>query len=127
MSDWKEKVLENMRRSRAEQGKAASGRWGLHRNPVQLAASLEFLAMVDEAARKVDLNRAAFIRRAVSVVAAKIVDQPVSVFLQETPYAFSPEEVGTLGGGRAPSSHDTGRGIEVFCPHPRCTGEHLLQ
>lgn len=123
MSDWKAKVLENMARSRAEQGKRGS-RWGQHRNPVQLAASLEFLALIDEAARALNLNRAAFIRRAAAVVAAKVVDQPVSIFLAETPFAYPPGSVGQMGGGRAPK-HDTGEGIEAFCPHPGCHGEHL--
>lgn len=124
MSDWKATVLANLATSRAEQGKARQGRWGRYRNPVQLASSLEYLAMIDEAAKALNLNRAAFIRRSAAVVAAKVLDQPVSIFLAETPYAFPPGMQGVLGGGRAPD-HDTGEGIEQFCTHGDCDGQHL--
>lgn len=124
MSDWKKEVLANLAASRQEQGKGRRGRWGQHRNPLQLACSLEYLAMIDEAAKMLDVNRSAFVRRSAAVVAASLLDQPVMDFLVETPYALPRDQLGLLGGGRNPG-FDTGEGIEAYCPHPGCDGSHL--
>lgn len=116
---WKARVLAKYRQQRSNHPRGKTKFGSAHR-PLQLQATIEFVQLCDKAAQKMDVNRSTFYRRAVAVVAAAILDIDPRVLLWETP---APGPYGVFRVGT--NTRDLGVGIEEWCPHPGCNGEHL--
>ena len=89
--------------------------------PLQVKVSLPFLKLMDEAAKRMNVNRSTFIRRAVAVQIAKVLDRDVYGILTYCP------EAKPWGFDKFPGKKmDDGSGIQNWCTHPGCSGSHLL-
>lgn len=88
--------------------------------PLQVKVSLPFLRLMDEAARRMNVNRSTFIRRSVAVMIARVLDRDVHGILR---YCPDPKP---WGFNQFPgSAMDDGTGITMWCTHPGCDGSHL--
>ena len=121
---WKANVLAKYRRQRARNGRSDTP-FGRSLRPLQFTATLEYVRLVDRAARAYGVNRSTFYRRAAAVVAAGVLGIDVRAILIESPrpagYGEHRLRVDVAG------ARDTGEGIEAWCPHPGCDGAHLTQ
>lgn len=123
-TDWyrgvKEK-LEERRTKTARKGPAVHPKAFRHSlTPLHFATSSEFMVLIDQAARRRNVNRSSYVRRAVAMLIARDLVLPVHRVLWETPC------IGEWGKiQNAPGERDAGEGIENWCPHPGCRGEHL--
>lgn len=107
--DWREVVIERYKR-------VGSPRLG----PLQVKVSLPFLGLMDEAAQRMNANRSTFIRRSIAVQIAHVLGRDVNSILR---YCPEPKRWGFTG---FPGSvQDDGTNIELWCPHPGCSGSHL--
>lgn len=118
---WKGRILAKYRAKRRAIGRGDNTAFGKAHRPLQLQTTVEFVSLCDEAARRMNVNRSTFYRRAIAVVASRILDIDPRVLLWETP-APGPYGVNVM----RTSARDEGAGIEAWCPHPGCDGEHLL-
>lgn len=124
--NWKENLLAALEARQVKQ----SGRgpelshiaWRRSGNLLQFVCGGEFIHFIDDAARTMGVNRASFCRRAIAVQVAKILDKNIHEIIWYTP---EPSEYRS-GGARAIGSRDLGDGITAWCPHPGCSGAHLL-
>lgn len=107
--DWRTTVLERYKRK----GNPSLG-------PLQVKVSLPFLALMDEAAKRLNVNRSTFIRRAVAVQIARVLDRDVHGILRYCP-SPKPWEFNGFPG----TDTDDGSGIHNWCTHPGCRGKHL--
>lgn len=92
-----------------------------HLGPLQVKVSLDFLKILDEAAKRRNVNRATFIRRACAVQMASVLDRDLLLILRLGPSA---KPWGNTGARNLDTSDD-GDGIENWCTHPGCDGRHL--
>lgn len=88
--------------------------------PLQVKVSLPFLGLMDEAAKRKNVNRSTFIRRAVAVQIAAALRRDVYSILR-----YCPEPKPWQFNGYPGKEMDDGRGIQQWCPHPGCDGSHL--
>jgi hypothetical protein len=107
--DWREVLMERYKR-------VGNPRMG----PLQVKVSLPFLQLMDEAAKRMNANRSTFIRRAVAVQIAHVLQRDVHGILR---YCPDPKPWGF--DGFPGSEMDDGTNIEQWCPHPGCRGSHL--
>lgn len=89
--------------------------------PLQVQVALPFLSLMDEAAKRIGVNRATFIRRALAVQIAAILGRDIHSVLRYSPSA----KPWGVNHGSNKDTTDDGDGIEWFCPHPGCRGSHL--
>lgn len=108
--DWREVLLRRYAGTR-------NGRLG----PLQVMVNPEFLAITDEAAKRLDVNRSTMIRRSVAVQAAATLGIRVHPVLALMPSAKGWQSHGS----RVNDGPDLGDRIELWCPHPGCDGGHL--
>jgi hypothetical protein len=100
-------------------------KFGKDLKPLQFACTVQFVVYVNHAAKAMGVNRSAYVRRALAVVTAGVLEMSVHDLLRETPIAL-PWGAGPLPPRlQAKGMHDTGEGIDAYCPHPGCTGGHL--
>lgn len=120
--NWKQNVREALRERRRVNGRTNTV-FGRELRPLQLTAALKFVQIIDAAAQARGVNRSTFIRRSAALVAAHTLGIDVRDILWHSPapdgYRAQRLRVDT-GGAR-----DTGEGIEQWCPHPGCEGDHL--
>jgi hypothetical protein len=121
--DWKKTVVANYEKRHQANSKRAKTVFGRTLRPLQLTATLEFVAFVDRAAQRRDVNRSTYVRRTLAVAVARDLGVPVRVVLWESPKpgGFRNEKIRVRDGGE----RDEGQGIEDWCPHPGCDGAHL--
>lgn len=123
-SNWYDKVAENLAARHVKHTN-----YGPQINPnsfrqhmvvLQFKSTGKWVEMLSRAARQRNVNRSAYSRRAVSILVAHDLGIPLQEVLQETPM------LGTYGVVQnKPAARDDGKGIENWCPHPGCDGEHL--
>jgi hypothetical protein len=121
---WQDKVLSDVRTTGKHQHRGRTA-FGKDLKPLQFACTVAFVVQVNRAAMKMGVNRSTYVRRAIAVVTAGVLDLDVRVLLSETPVAMAwgaPPPAPRL---RQQGLRDTGEGIEAYCPHPGCTGEHF--
>lgn len=120
---WQENILAKHRETVA--AKRIGGPFGRDLRPLQFYATVEFVRFLDAAAKAKGVNRSSFVRRALAVAAAGVLGTDVRRILFESPCvktASVEKAIGSTAGVR-----DDGSGIESWCPHPGCSGEHLLR
>lgn len=114
---WQESILTRLDQTK---GNRSTTPWGRDLRPLQMSASRDFIRYIDEAAKKAGVNRFTFIRRATAVAVAHLTGDSVLRLL-----TYSPRALPFGHQGKRTPGHDTGEGIELFCPHPGCDGQHL--
>ena len=122
MSDWRTNALDRYVDARHKRG-FSTGRFRRDLHPLQFSCTTAFTAYLTAAAKRLGVNRSTFVRRALAVAMASVLEVDVREILYHSPKArpFGPiREVGKGAG-----EHDDGDGIETWCPHPRCSGDHL--
>lgn len=122
MSDWQADVMERYVEARKRHG-FSSGRFRRDLHPLQFSCTKVYASYLTAAARKLGVNRSTFVRRALAVAMASVLEVDVREILYHSPKprTFGPvREVGKDAG-----AHDDGEGVEHWCPHPGCDGEHL--
>jgi len=123
-SDWIANVEAALAARYAKKGRKGPavhpGAFRRHLSPLSFAVSSEFMRLLDGAAVARDVNRASFARRAIALQVAHVLGMPIHQVLYETP---CPGRWGRIQ--NAPGERDLGEGIENWCPHPGCTGDHL--
>jgi hypothetical protein len=121
---WRAEVVRHYEERHAASGRAKTV-FGRTLRPLQLTATLAYVAFIDRAAQGRNVNRSTYIRRALAVAAGADLGVPVKVILWESPKpgGFRNDKMRTKDGGE----RDTGEGIEDWCPHPGCDGAHLTQ
>jgi hypothetical protein len=92
--------------------------------PLQFAATVAFMRYINGAAHQMGVNRSTYVRRALSVHAAHVLRMDVRLILFETPTPLN-EGVQHLPHEKRKGLRDLGEGIEAWCPHPGCDGDHL--
>jgi hypothetical protein len=120
--NWKNNVREALRKGRDKNGRSNTV-FGRELRPLQLTATLKYLRYIDDAAKKVNVNRATFVRRSCAVVAAKLLDVDVHTILYESPKAggYGEQRLRVADGGM----RDDGKDIAKWCSHPGCDGQHF--
>jgi hypothetical protein len=123
-TDWYANVQEALasrRHKKTERGPAVHpGAFRHKMNPLAFNTSNEYMVLLDSAARLRDINRASYVRRALSLLVAHDLGMPIHQVLWETPC------IGRWGKVQnRPGERDAGEGIENWCPHPDCDGDHL--
>jgi hypothetical protein len=119
---WREQVVRHYNERHAEAGRAKTV-FGRALRPLQLSATLAYVAFIDKAAAQRGVDRSTYARRALAVLASSDLGVPVKVILWESP---KPRHRGAVrarfqeGGAR-----DEGDGIRDWCPHHGCDGAHL--
>lgn len=107
--DWRDNVMKRYKRV----GNPNLG-------PLQVKVSLPFLELMDAAAQRMNVNRATFQRRAIAIQIAHVLGRDVHGILRycpsSKPWGFN---------GWPGTEMDDGQGIEHWCPHPGCNGQHL--
>lgn len=102
------------------QGKLTAGQ----RSSLTVVSFREWLDLLNRAAAEHGLSTSSYVRRILSVWIAKDLDMPIRSVLDHCPPVTVSQYIKRtdfrLGGGR-----DDGKGIEYWCPHPGCTGEHI--
>lgn len=107
--DWKEVLMERYKR-------VGNPRLG----PLQIEVALPFLNLMDAAAQRMNVNRSTFIRRALAVQIAHVLQRDIGGILRYCPSAKPWAFKGFPG-----REMDDSAGIEMWCPHPGCNGSHL--
>jgi hypothetical protein len=122
VTDWREVVMARYVDARKRNG-FSSGRFRRDLHPLQFSCTKEYAAFLQAAAQQVNVNRSTFVRRALAVGMASVLKVDVRDILYHSPKPrpFGPIRQVGLGAGE----HDMGDGIESWCPHPGCDGEHL--
>ena len=128
-SDWQETLMERVA-TRLDKPKVKEHRAGAVYESVfderlqrlHLHVSVPFLFMLSKACKERGWNRSTYMRRALAVQIAKDLGVSVLDVLHRSPSEGLHGHVQRNRGGR-----DSGVGIETFCPHPGCTGEHLTK
>lgn len=92
--------------------------------PLQFAATIPFMRYINGAAQQMGVNRSTYVRRALAVHAANVLGMDVRLILFETPTPLN-AGVQRLPKDQRRGLRDLGVGIEEWCPHPGCDGEHL--
>lgn len=125
--DWRMNVMERVTERKSKNRKKRG--WYAGGPVVQLIATTEFAAILNAAADKRGLNRSSWARRVLSVAAAAELGIPVTEVLQHTPTPTPPRGKGISQIGRAGTMlpADDGAGIEKWCFHPGCDGDHLVR
>lgn len=120
--DWRDRVLADYRakRQRRDRGNTVFAR---ALNPIQMTGTRVFVSFVDRAARKRNVNRSTYMRRAIALMTAADLGIDVRIILNESPRPgpWGVNAMRTRDGG----ARDEGLGIEDWCGHPGCDGEHL--
>lgn len=123
-TDWRSSLLaaREKRKENASKRSAANhpGAFRTALAPLHFHSSISFIALVDRAAKRRDVNRSTFVRRAVSLLVAYDLGMPIHQVLYETP---CPGRWGRIQ--NSPGERDLGEDIEMWCPHPGCDGAHL--
>lgn len=90
-------------------------------NRTHLHMDMAFVHLIDLAAKKRDVNRSSYMRRAIALLLAHDLGLPIKDVLWRSP------AIGRYG------KHQTNKGkrdraedIRGWCPHPGCTGKHLV-
>jgi hypothetical protein len=109
--DWRKVIMEKY----ARKGNPNLG-------PLQVEVRLQFVKILDEAARRQNVTRATFIRRSCAIQMARVLGLDVRTLLLMCP---SVRPWRDRSGPRPIDAHDLGEGIEQWCPHPECDGSHL--
>lgn len=122
MTDWREVVMERYVEARRRSGFSA-GRFRRDLHPLQFSCTKEYAAFLSAAAQQLDVNRSTFVRRALAVAMAHVLQVDVRDILYHSPKARPYGPLRHVGEGAG--QHDTGEGIEAWCPHPGCDGAHL--
>lgn len=91
-------------------------------NRLHLHLDIVFIRLLDRAARKRDVNRSSYIRRALAVMIAHDLRLPIREVLYHSPAIGRYGQVQTNRGKR-----DRAQDIEDWCPHPGCDGKHLTK
>jgi len=120
---WQDKVLADVRASGTTH-KRSGVVFGRDLKPLQFACTVQFLHYVMEAAKVMGMNRSTYVRRVLAVHAAHVLNVPVRTILWESPEAKRWGYT-TIAPQLRRKERDDGAGIEMWCPHPGCTGEHL--
>lgn len=92
--------------------------------PLQFAATVPFMVFINAAAKVMGVNRSTYVRRVLSVHASQVLGVPVRTILYETPKPLD-DAVQRLPKDQRRGLRDLGEGIEQWCPHPGCDGDHL--
>lgn len=119
--------MENVRNRRQREAKPPGkdavydGAFSGHLAPIRVHGAPEFVVMMDAAAKRRGVNRSSWIRRTLAVGIAHDLGINIRSVLHWSP-AIGPygKQIQWQRGGR-----DDGTGIEQWCPHPGCTGDHL--
>lgn len=122
---WQENLAEQMRSTRLRQRVSTTTPFGPHKRPMQIDCTLEFWNYIVAAAEKAGVRRSTFVRRAAAVQAAYILGIDVRMILFEAPSAKKWDNH-YVPGEQAAGLRDLGEGIEAWCPHPGCSGDHLV-
>lgn len=91
-----------------------------------LSLSPELYARLDRAAQMVDLNRSAYVRNALSVQVGRHLGVDPVVLMSTCPRSTGWGRWAHTGGRKADWPNDDGRHLVLFCPHPECDGNHLI-
>ena len=120
---WQDKVLADVRAAGTAHKRTGTV-FGRDLKPLQFACTLQFLHYVMAAAEAMAANRSTYVRRVLAVHAAHVLGVPVRTILWESPdpkvWGYHP-----VAPQLRTKERDDGEGIEGWCPHPGCTGEHL--
>lgn len=124
--DWQERLLANYRAARKKRG-FSDGLFRKDQRPLQFSCTVAFVAFTRRAARAMGVNHSTFVRRALAVAAAGVLDEDVRDILYHSPTPKPWERAKGTPVGMGAGERDDGTGIEQWCPHPHCDGHHLLR
>ncbi|HEU4913073.1 MAG TPA: hypothetical protein VFV76_14380 [Actinomycetes bacterium] len=124
MADWQDTVMGKVgerTRKKGSRGPAPyPGAFSHDLTPLHFHCGVQFIRLVDSAARDRGVNRSTWVRRTLAVGIADALVLPVRDVLYHSPAP------GPFGGHQFHrGQRDTGEGIEAWCPHPGCDGSHL--
>lgn len=129
--NWKRDVLARLlERERAKEasrglthpeGKLTAGQ----RSSLTVVSFREWLDLLNRAAVEHGLSTSTYVRRILSVWIAKDLDMPVRSVLDHCPPVTVSQYIKGYG-FRTGGGRDDGKGIEKWCPHPGCTGSHIV-
>lgn len=123
MSDWQDVVMAQLGQRHQKKARGPAPYPGSFRRdliPLHFHCAREFIGFIDKAARKRDVNRSSYVRRAIAVAIAHDLGMNIRDLLYHSP------AIGAFGKHQYYRGHrDTAEGIEQWCPHPGCEGEHL--
>ncbi len=91
----------------------------------QFNAMPVFVRALDAAAAVHGYDRSTYIRRVLAVHIAKDTGMALNALLSACPRPKG-RRIGGYNIENAPG-YDKGEGMSVHCPHPGCTGSHLLE
>lgn len=130
MSDWQDRILTGIADRKRPPRTTEKGRSGAvypsefngSLNRLHLHLDTVFIALLDRAARKRNVNRSSYMRRALAVLISHDLGIPVEQVLHHSPAQ------GRYGGVQdRRGQRDHAEGIEQWCPHPGCAGKHFVK
>jgi len=121
---WQDTVTARVKATKIRDRNSMRTPFGPDMRPLQFSCTVQFVKFVNAAAEQVGVNRSTFVRRALAVAAANVLGVSVRTILFESP---APRAWGAhpMPPQQAMGLRDLGEGIEGWCPHPGCTGDHL--
>lgn len=121
---WQDRVLSDVR-AIPDSRHDRPTKFGIHQKPLQFSCTIAFVRYIAAAAQRMNMNRSTYIRRVLAVHAAHVLGIDVRTILRESPVPREWDAKTIPPPLMARDASDVGDGIEAWCPHPGCTGEHL--
>jgi hypothetical protein len=129
VSDWQDRIMsgiaERKRPTTSRPSRGGATFESEFKDTLQrthLHMDLAFIRLIDRAAKKRDVNRSTYMRRAIAIQLAHDLGLNVYKVLWHSPAPGRHGRVQTDRGQR-----DRGDDIENWCPHPCCDGKHLTK
>lgn len=129
-TDWKQIAVANVAKNHTPRSTTNKGKRGSHfvssfpgrgvRMHIEVHVAL--LQWIEQACQRLNVNRSTFIRRSIAVQVASVLGIPIAEVIHnlQSPSIYHGPVQKDRGG------RDDGEGIEAFCPHPGCSGQHLI-
>jgi hypothetical protein len=121
---WQDRVITQVRATHTRQKQSVRTPFGPDNRPLQFACTRQFMVYVVAAAEAMGVNRSTYVRRVIAVHAAHVLGIDVRTILFESPKARA-FGAGPMRRDLTMGARDDGDGIEGWCPHPGCEGDHL--
>lgn len=113
--NWRERLVDAVGNNRNTRNSH-----GLTMATMSFRASTEFGRLISRAAKSRGVTRASYIRRVIGVALAADLQMPIVEVVGLGPRLTEPGKHSSMK-----VDLDTGEGVELWCPHPGCRGQHF--